>query len=218
MTKENFYFECDCSLPTHTIHVTYDEDFCYITTSLSTSGFWKRVKYGIKYIVGWKSDYGEFQETLLSPESAQELINVLESFVRKKAKDPVSTPYRQEFDSSYQRRVLQGVPIREGTFDTRSSKKETAKGYADYAFGLEPQIEDILFLNGKKEDNHIKLLIINPSTSTTTNPVFVGVNGASWPIRICEITPEEFKDQTFLAKFPSDWDLTKAKSLIKKGE
>jgi hypothetical protein len=40
----------------------------YIHTHLAKFGFWYRLKYGIKYIFGFQSRYGAFDEFLINPE------------------------------------------------------------------------------------------------------------------------------------------------------
>ena len=46
---------------------------CYADIHLTTYSFWYRVKYGIKYIFGYKCRYGAFDEFIFNPEDAPKL-------------------------------------------------------------------------------------------------------------------------------------------------
>lgn len=47
---------------------------CYMHIHLNdTNTFWQRVKYGIKYIFGYKCRYGAFDEFIFNPEDAPKL-------------------------------------------------------------------------------------------------------------------------------------------------
>jgi len=82
MTKKEFeYVECDCSLPTHMIRFSYNKEYCYLTTHLASTSLLSRIGGGIKYIFGHKSNYGDFQETLLRPASAKKVISILENYI-----------------------------------------------------------------------------------------------------------------------------------------
>jgi hypothetical protein len=52
----------------------------YFHIHLTKRPFWERVKYGIKYIFGYKSNYGAFDEFIFNPKDAdklQDLVNYL---------------------------------------------------------------------------------------------------------------------------------------------
>lgn len=50
-----------------------DEDDLFIEIHLSSAPFWVRVKNAIRYVLGGKSPWGDFEEVLLSPEQALDL-------------------------------------------------------------------------------------------------------------------------------------------------
>jgi hypothetical protein len=56
-------------------NVTYTKKYpmCYAHVHLVSHSFWSRVKYGIKYIFGYKSRYGAFDEFIFNPEDAPRL-------------------------------------------------------------------------------------------------------------------------------------------------
>jgi hypothetical protein len=45
--------------------------------------FWRRVKYALKYILGYKSRYGAFEEFLITKEDALELSKVFKEYGNK---------------------------------------------------------------------------------------------------------------------------------------
>lgn len=57
---------CDCYSSEHQYLVLSDEEFVYIQPHLIRRSFWYRLKYGVKYIFGYKSKYGAWDEMLLS--------------------------------------------------------------------------------------------------------------------------------------------------------
>jgi len=49
----------------------------YVHVHLNKKPFWERLKYGIKYIFGYKSRYGAFDEFIFSPDDAERLQSVV---------------------------------------------------------------------------------------------------------------------------------------------
>jgi hypothetical protein len=77
---------CDCYSPEHQIIVHYDNDenelgekypMIYLYVHLNKLPFWKRLKYGIKYIFGRKSRYGAFEEFIVNPEDIDKFENIV---------------------------------------------------------------------------------------------------------------------------------------------
>lgn len=75
---------CDCHSTEHQMIVMYDSDesypIVYVHTHLSKRPFWERIKYAVKYIFGYQSRYGAFDEFILDPNDApkiQEIVNYL---------------------------------------------------------------------------------------------------------------------------------------------
>jgi hypothetical protein len=74
-------FICSCHNTEHQMIVLYDEDgidgiiypTVYIHTHLSKRPFWERVKYGIKYIFGYQSRYGAFDEFIFNSEDHEKV-------------------------------------------------------------------------------------------------------------------------------------------------
>ncbi len=56
-------------------NVTYKKKYpmCYVHVHLVSHSFWSRVKYGFKYIFGYKSRYGAFDEFIFNPEDTTRL-------------------------------------------------------------------------------------------------------------------------------------------------
>lgn len=69
---------CDCHSTEHQMIVYYEEEddmsevrypMCYLHIHLNERNFWGRLKYGIKYILGYKSRFGAFDEFIISIEN-----------------------------------------------------------------------------------------------------------------------------------------------------
>lgn len=79
---ERELFICSCENTEHQIVFSYFEDDdihnVYATTYLSKKSFWKRLKYGIKYIFGYQSKYGAFDEFIFNSNDAERLEKVVE--------------------------------------------------------------------------------------------------------------------------------------------
>lgn len=75
-------FICDCGSPDHQFIIRKfdDEEEVYLTIHLTKKSFFKRLKYGLKYIFGYQSRYGAFDEIILNPDDAdklQKIVNAL---------------------------------------------------------------------------------------------------------------------------------------------
>ena len=79
---------CECHSTDHQFILIYEYDeekdengnivkkipMCYVHINLTDyKNFWQRVKYGIKYIFGYKSRYGAFDEFIFNTEDAPKL-------------------------------------------------------------------------------------------------------------------------------------------------
>lgn len=84
---KNWHCICSCGSYEHQINFDYWEDSdgdkdMYLTIHLASYPFWKRLWRGLKYIFGHKSNYGNFDEFILSKEHAKalhEVANILET-------------------------------------------------------------------------------------------------------------------------------------------
>ncbi len=72
---------CECSSCEHQLIIRYDnnEDEVYVNVHLANyKEFWRRLWHGLKYIFGYKSRYGEFDEVILRKEDADNLQKVVD--------------------------------------------------------------------------------------------------------------------------------------------
>lgn len=83
---------CECNSTDHQIIFIYEyEDeldeknnivrsypMCFAHVHLAKFPFWKRFKYGIKYIFGYQSKYGAFDEFIFKPEDATKLQDLVD--------------------------------------------------------------------------------------------------------------------------------------------
>lgn len=74
---------CDCHSSDHQILIFFDKDDkenidVYAHVHLAKRKFWSRVKYGFKYIFGYKSRYGAWDEFIFNPEDADKLQAVVD--------------------------------------------------------------------------------------------------------------------------------------------
>ena len=74
-------FICDCHSPEHQfiIRKFNDEEEAYLTIHLNKKSLLKRIKYAFKYIFGYQSRYGAFDEIILNPDDADRLQKVVDS-------------------------------------------------------------------------------------------------------------------------------------------
>ncbi len=71
---------CQCQSPEHQIMFLWDDDenpAVYMEIHLNKLPFFKRLKYAIKYIFGYKCKYGAFDEVILKPEDAYKVKDIL---------------------------------------------------------------------------------------------------------------------------------------------
>jgi hypothetical protein len=85
MEYNKLHLDCDCETLEHSLRFSYDTDFdCVIVdTHLIKKPVLTRIIYAIKYVFGYTSMYGAFEETLLSHESVSELQSFLSKFQKE---------------------------------------------------------------------------------------------------------------------------------------
>ena len=73
-------FLCQCGSPDHVFYVEYDEEWkeVFMYAHLRKKSFWNRLKYGIKYIFGYQSRYGAFDEVILRQEDLHKLQKIID--------------------------------------------------------------------------------------------------------------------------------------------
>ena len=80
INEEHTILVCECSSTEHQIVFMKDEDdgFIYCHIHLTPKTFWERIKNGIKYIFGYRSIYGDFDEIILSPKHKHKIKEMYE--------------------------------------------------------------------------------------------------------------------------------------------
>lgn len=81
------YIECVCSCACHNLRFSWDPDpsFPKILVSVflnSYYGFFRRIWLAIRYIFGFKSKYGQFDEVILMNEQVEQLENMCDRFLK----------------------------------------------------------------------------------------------------------------------------------------
>lgn len=75
--KQQLYI-CDCYSSEHQMIFNPSpdetENVIYVHVHLNKRPFWSRLKYGLKYIFGYKSKYGAFDEMILSSKHSKQLL------------------------------------------------------------------------------------------------------------------------------------------------
>jgi hypothetical protein len=88
MKSKTHLLLCGCSTPEHQLIFRYDPDdepvekALYISVHLGYwENFWRRWIMAVKYLFGYKSRYGEFDEIIVTVEEAKRLIAYLYGYV-----------------------------------------------------------------------------------------------------------------------------------------
>lgn len=88
------YFECDCGDFDHFFRVAYfedDQDYLYLHIHLRRHNFFKRIVTAIKYVFGYGSKYGDFDEILLDKDRSMSLVNFVNKYIEKQSELDKST-------------------------------------------------------------------------------------------------------------------------------
>lgn len=91
--SEHVIVECDCFSMDHLVRVSYwpDEempaaDEIIITTHLSTCrSLWRRLVEAVRHVFKIEGRHGNWDEVLMSPDSAAKLIPILQLFVERRS-------------------------------------------------------------------------------------------------------------------------------------
>ena len=101
--KQQLYI-CSCSSTEHQMiflpSPDKSEKMIYVEVHLVKKSFWYRLKYGLKYIFGYKSKYGAFDEMILDHEHSKQLRDASIYL------DPEG--YEQHLENTY--RAWHGIP------------------------------------------------------------------------------------------------------------
>jgi hypothetical protein len=70
---------CECHSLEHQFAIWYDDEMnqLYIEPHLGSKPLLQRLKYAIKYIFGYKTKFGSFDEIIINPDDAQKLTEYL---------------------------------------------------------------------------------------------------------------------------------------------
>lgn len=81
---------CGCGSSEHQMIMRYFEDdiesTVYVDVHLVKRKFWSRIKYAIKYIFGYKSKYGAWDEIIMGPQHIKSLESVIKYLKDSEAK------------------------------------------------------------------------------------------------------------------------------------
>lgn len=81
--KDEKWYVCQCHSLEHFFVISYDQtwnDSVFVNVYLSHLPFFKRFILGIKYIFGYKSRYGNYEEILLDKTQVNDLIQRLQIY------------------------------------------------------------------------------------------------------------------------------------------
>ncbi len=81
---------CECGSSEHQMIMRYFEDdiesTIYVDVHLVKRKFWSGIKYAIKYIFGYKSKYGAWDEIIMGPQHIKSLESVIKYLKDSEAK------------------------------------------------------------------------------------------------------------------------------------
>ena len=88
---------CECHSDEHQMLIFYNEEeytngqkynMCYAHVHLTTyESFWKRVVHGVKFMFGYKSKYGAWDEFIFNPSDADKLQELVDYLKKQKIDD-----------------------------------------------------------------------------------------------------------------------------------
>ena len=70
--KRTLYL-CRCGSVQHSFVLTADDEDVFLEIHLSPLPFWRRVVHAVRYVLGRRSEYGDFEEILLAPDEALDM-------------------------------------------------------------------------------------------------------------------------------------------------
>ena len=77
--------ECSCHLNEHQIHLLYwadkEDSELYLSPHLCPFPFWRRLRLGVKYVLGYRSRYGDYAGLVLFKKDVQVLQEFLQEFL-----------------------------------------------------------------------------------------------------------------------------------------
>jgi len=92
MEKE--YVECSCSCESHVLRFIWDPDpenpMIYASMFLNSFSFFKRLWLAIRYVFGFKSEYGHFDEIMIQHHQLKKLRDMCDRFVQTHIPEPIT--------------------------------------------------------------------------------------------------------------------------------
>lgn len=78
---ENDILICDCNSTEHQLVIFKDKEYkeVFIQIHLIKRSLWKRLKYGVKYIFGYKSRFGAWDEFIFNPKDIPKLEDIIKA-------------------------------------------------------------------------------------------------------------------------------------------
>ena len=70
--KQDLYI-CRCGSLQHSFVVTADKEDLFLEIHLTPLPFWERLKNAVKYVMGYRCRYGDFEEVIFTPSMALDL-------------------------------------------------------------------------------------------------------------------------------------------------
>ena len=79
MENEEEIFICDCHSIDHVCSLSYwpEDNIAYFHIKLNNYSFWSRLKKGLAYIFGKSNRFGHYDEFVLGPKEAKQMIEIL---------------------------------------------------------------------------------------------------------------------------------------------
>lgn len=76
---------CECGTIDHQFVLLYDPEYREMTMAvhLSSKSFWKRFQHAVKYLFGYRSRYGDFDEIILDQIKLKELQDFLSQSLKE---------------------------------------------------------------------------------------------------------------------------------------
>lgn len=83
MQNNRLHIVCDCNTLEHQIVFDYDDDEYYLMVHLSKKSFFRRFIHAIKYIIGYQSQNGAFDEVLIGTSDLDRIIEHMKKYKNK---------------------------------------------------------------------------------------------------------------------------------------
>lgn len=94
---ESELIRCECSSMEHIVIFSYDADYNHIILSvhLSPKPLWQRILWGIRYILGYRSVFGDFDEVLIGREEISRMYKLVEDYSSEGSSDTSTNLFKR---------------------------------------------------------------------------------------------------------------------------